>query len=153
MTSSMRTAARHGGIALGVVGGLVLVVLAAGSPFDDDPEGQTDGPVIAFGEDSDAYPTALVTGRLELVDGCLTVGGAAVFWPYETTWDEGQQEVRFGGDFEHEPPVAVGDEFRGGGGFYSAANVKDMESLDGTAIARCMRATGLKEVVYAYPGD
>lgn len=151
----MRTSARRGGLMVGVVALLALVGLVAvnASLGDADADGQAEGPVISIGEDWDAYPAGGVTGPIALVDGCLLVGPSVVFWPYETTWDQDRQAVEFGGDFEGSASASVGEDFRGGGGYYSADNVTGLQSLDAEAVVECMRKTGANDAVFAYPGD
>lgn len=143
---------RHIVIAAVVVVALVLAALAANAWLRGSPtEGQVDGPVVAIGEDWDDYPVAQVSGTLTLVDGCLLLGDAVVFWPHGTTWDEDRREVGFGGDFEDAAPAVVGAEFTGGGGFYSAANVRGLESLDADALIGCQRGPDADGFVLAYP--
>jgi len=150
----MRTSVRRGGLAVGVVVLLALLALVVNASLGDaDVEGQTDGPVISIGEDWDGYPTAQVTGRLALVDDCLLVGSTVVFWPHETTWDQDRQAVEFGGDFEGSASASVGEQFVGGGGFYSADDVRGLESLNAEAVVRCIRETGAHNAAFAYPGD
>lgn len=150
----MLAVVRRGGLAAGVVGALVLVALIANASLgDSDANGQTDGPVISLGDEWNAYPLALVNGRLSLVNGCLLVGDSVAFWPYETTWDDGQQAVEFGGDFGSSSVAPVGEEFTGAGGFYSPDNIRDMESLDDQAVLRCIRDTGAEGAVFVYPTD
>lgn len=144
---------RHLVIAAGVVVALVLLALAAGAWLRDSPtEGGSDGPVIPLGEDWSSYPTAEVTGPLTLVDGCLLLNDDVVFWPHGATWDEDRQAVVFGGDVEVADPAPVGADFAGGGGFFSAENVEDLDSLDADALLRCQRETGAAGFVFAYPG-
>lgn len=150
----MRTVVRHTGLAVGVVGALASVALIANASLGDtDADGQTDGPVISLGEDWNAYPTALVTGQISLVDGCLLIGTSVVFWPHQTGWDDGRQAVEFGGDFDSSSAVPVGEEFNGGGGFYSPDDIRDVESLDNQTVLRCIRDTGAGGAVFAYPSD
>lgn len=150
----MRTTIRHGGLALGIVGALALVAFVANASLDDtDAEGQTDGPVISLGKDWDLYPTALVFGRIDRVNDCLLLGTSVVFWPHQTTWDGDRQAVEFGGDFDGSAPAVLGERFTGGGGVYSADNVRDMEGLDAEAVLRCIRETGADGAVLAYPDD
>jgi hypothetical protein len=49
------------------------------------------------------YPTARLSGRLSLRDGCLMIGDGVVFWPAETSWNDAKREVAFGGDFHGSP--------------------------------------------------
>lgn len=150
----MRPTVRHGALASAVVCGLAVLALIVNALLGNrEVAGETDGPVISLGEDWNALPTALVTGRITLVDGCLLVGDSVVFWPAQTTWDEERQAVEFGGDFEVSAAASLGEEFTGGGGFYSEDNVRRMGSLDVDAVFRCLRETGTDGAVFAYPGD
>jgi hypothetical protein len=151
---AMRASIRSGGLVVGVVAVLALLALVVDASLGDaEVDGQTDGPVISIGEDWDAYPTAEVIGRIALVDDCLLVGTSVVFWPHGTTWEQDRDAVVFGGDFEGSASASVGEEFSGGGGFYSAANVRGLKSLDAEAVVRCMHETGANDAVFAYPGD
>lgn len=136
------------------MGALALVaIIAAVSLGDTDVGGRTDGPVISLGDDVNGYPSAEVTGRVSLEDGCLLIGDSVVIWPDQTSWDESRQAVEFGGDFDSYPTAPVGEEFSGGGGFFSPDNVRDMESLDEQAVLRCIRSTGAQGAVLAYPAQ
>ena len=146
--------ARHVAIGAGVLGALALVgVASVVRPLDGPSEGEPDGPVIPIGEDWDAYPTAEVTGPLTREGDCLLIAGTVVFWPQGTTWDEEAQAVRFGGDFDDAPDAPVGEEFTGGGGGYSLANLEGLEAVDAGAVGRCVEATGSDGAVMAYPVD
>ena len=145
--------ARHIAIGAGVLGALALVgVASAVGPLGGPSEGEPDGPVIPIGEDWDDYPTAEVTGKLTLDDDCLLIAGTVVFWPEGTTWDEDAQAVEFGGDFDGAPDAPVGEEFTGGGGSYSLANVEGLEAVDAVAVGQCIESTGSNGAVMAYPG-
>lgn len=134
----------------GVAALVVLVSLATGWwPGGPAADGATDGPVIANAEEWNAYPLALVQGRLELVDGCLLLGDDVVFWPHGTTWDEERQSV----EFDDAPAAAVGARFSGGGGYLSLENVRGLDGVDADAVARCLRDTGAGGAVFAYPSD
>jgi hypothetical protein len=76
-----------------------------------------------------------------------------VFWPHQTRWDEERQAVEFGGDFDSSPAISVGEEFTGGGGFYSPGNIRDMESLDDQAVLRCIGDTQAEGAVFVYPSE
>lgn len=150
----MRPVVSHGALASAVVGALAGLVLVADATLGDpEVEGATDGPVISLGGDRGAYPSALVSGRVALVDGCLLLGDSVVFWPQQTTWDEARRAVDFGGDFEPSAGPSLGEVFTGGGGSYSAEDVRSMEGLDTGAVLRCLRETGADGAVFAYPGD
>ena len=150
----MRLGIRRGALAVGVVGALAVLALVANASLGDaGVGGQTDGPVISLGEDWNAYPTAMVTGRISLVDDCLRLGTSVVFWPHQTRWDEDRQAVEFGGDFGASRAAPLGEKFSGGGGFYSAEDIRGMKSLDDQAVLRCIRETGADGAVFAYPDD
>lgn len=87
------------------------------------------------------------------MDDCLLLGASVVFWPRQTKWNEGRRAVEFGGEFEASAPASVGEKFTGGGGYYSADNVRGMKSLDAEAVLRCMRETDADGAVFAYPAD
>lgn len=113
-------------------------------------------PVIATTEQANAYPQALVAGRLTLVDGCLLIAGRPVWWPFGATWDTDARAVVFTAEpFADAPPAKVGERFRGGGGYYSATT--DFSTFEdpqvGAAVAACLEATGAPEAVYAYPEE
>lgn len=92
-----------------------------------------------------------MSGPLTLVDGCLLLGDEVVFWPRGTTWDEDAQAVTFGGAFDDAPDAVVSEEFTGGGGHYSVANVDGLPSLDADVVRQCVEATGAAGVVVAVP--
>ena len=146
--------ARHvavGAAALGVV--VAVAVVSVLWPLGGASRGKPDGPVIPLGEDWNSYPTAQVTGPLTLVEDCLLLGDSVVFWPHGTSWDEDAQAVEFGGDFDGSPAAVVGEEFTGGGGFYSSSNVDGLDGLDAEAVQACVRTTGAGGAVMAYPGS
>jgi hypothetical protein len=62
------------------------------------------------------YPTARITGRLRLEDGCLMIDQGVAFWPAGTSWNNDAQEVVFGGDFEGATNAPVDSVFVTGGG-------------------------------------
>jgi hypothetical protein len=128
---------RSSSVLLGVIVALVLWAVAAG------PGSSVSGPVIAV--DWDAYPAGEVTGRLTLVDGCLYVDDAAVFWADGTTWDAARQAVAF----DRAAMVRVGDVFVGGGGHYSGDLLDGLDGLDVDAVTACMRRAGTDEAVVA----
>jgi hypothetical protein len=127
----------------------VVLVVAAGAVWVGtalrDGEGTVDGPVIAA--DWDAYPTAEVTGRLRLVDGCLLIDRSVVFWAEGTSWDAANEAVVF----EDADPVHVGAEFSGGGGYYSDIDVDGLDGVDVDAVHECARRTGSSDAVIATP--
>ncbi len=53
------------------------------------PTGGIDGPLLYAAKptmDNDGYPLALIGGELQLADGCLTIDGNPVLWPYGYRW-------------------------------------------------------------------
>jgi hypothetical protein len=124
-------------VLLGVIVALVLWAVA------DGPGSSVSGPVIAV--DWDAYPAGEISGRLTLVDGCLYVGDAAVFWARGTSWDAARQAVVF----ERAGAVRVGKNFAGGGGYYSGDQLDGLDGLDVDAVTECLRLAGTDEAVVA----
>jgi len=107
-----------------------------------------DLPVLTSAERWEWQPAAEVRGRLTLQEGCLLLSGEVVFWPYGTTWDESVKAVVF----EDHPAAAVGERFVGGGGHYSAA-AQVPDTLPEQGIVDCLRRTGTRGVLYAYPAE
>lgn len=132
---------------------LVLALLAGWIAYEvlvDQEEASTDGPVIA-NEDANGYNTALVSGPLALTDGCLTIKDFVAVFPYGTSWDEDAQAVEFGGDFDDADPVAVGEDFHGGGGYYEGNARSGFVDVVQEAVNACLDATGLRGAVLAHP--
>ena len=125
------------------VGLAVVVPLAVWATVTADPGLSAAGPVIAV--DWDAYPAGEVTGRLTLVDGCLYIDDAAVFWADGTTWDAARKAVVF----ERAALVRVGDAFAGGGGYYSRDLLDGLDGLDVEAVTACMDLAGTDEAAVA----
>jgi hypothetical protein len=120
-----------------------VAVWAGAAAFGDD-EGKTDGPVIVVAGWK-SYPTAEVKGRLRLVEGCLLIDKAVVFWAEGTSWDPANETV----EFKDADPVRVGTEFSGGGGFYSDGDVDGLDGVDTDAVNECPRLTGADDAVIA----
>lgn len=136
---------------------LVLAVLAAWAVMSllRDDEGTTDGPVIAAKE-WNGNDLAEVSGVLRLEQGCLMLDDWLVFWPSETSWDDEQQAVVFGGDFDDAPVVEVGERFEGFGGYYESRRaLSDVDDLvgeeAGEALTRCLHETAVRRVIAAHP--
>jgi hypothetical protein len=83
--------------------------------------------------------------------GCLLLGDEVVFWPHHTTWDAERQAVHFDGNFREAAPAHVGEEFSGGGGFFSSEGLRRTDGVDTAALLRCVRATNADGAVLAYP--
>ena len=67
-----------------------------------DPDGGVDGPLMYRAkpaEPSDAEPLALIAGELRLDDGCLTIGGHLVLWPYGMHWQPDPPRVVYPSGF------------------------------------------------------
>lgn len=136
---------------------LALTLSGCGSADDVPPATgpASNLPVIANPEEDNGYPSAEVSGLLELRNGCLILGGDVVFWPYRATWDADAQAVVFrdAPQFEDAAPATVGAVFTGGGGFYPADT--DFRAWRGAEFAdpieKCQTATNTKNVVFAYP--
>lgn len=127
-----------------VVGALAIWVGTAA--LVDGDEAKTDGPVIAVAG-WNSYPNAQVTGNLRLVQGCLLIDESVVFWAAGTSWDAENQAV----EFEDAEPVHVGENFSGGGGYYSGDTLDGLDGVDAAAISDCLRRTGSDDAVFATP--
>ena len=123
-----------------------LAVWAGTAAVGDGDDAKTDGPVIAV-EGWNSYPTAQITGRLRLVQGCLLIGESVVFWAAGTSWDAEDQEV----EFEDAEAVRVGENFTGGGGYYSETNLEGLDGVDAEAVSACLHRTGSDDAVTATP--
>ena len=88
---------------------------------------------------------------LALTEGCLTIDNFVAVFPYGTSWDEDEQAVAFGGDFEDSHSVRVGETFRGGGGYYEGNVRTAFVDVVQDAVDACLEATGFKGVVLAHP--
>ncbi|GAA1147144.1 hypothetical protein [Nocardioides aquiterrae] len=132
-----------------IIDAAVVLVLAAGASWIavavlHDDEATVDGPVIAVAG-WDGYPTAEVRGQLRLVDGCLLIDDAVVFWEEGTSWDAAHEAV----EFEDADPVPVGAQFSGGGGYYMGGDVDGLDGVDHDAVEECLRRTGARDAVVA----
>jgi hypothetical protein len=135
-------------VAVAAVVGIVTSIGFGSTPQGADPASQGGSPVIAV-QGWDGYPTAEVIGPLRLVDGCLLVGDAVAFWPDGTSWDAATRSVVF----ESAEPVAVGEQFTGGGGYYTKGNLDGLDGLDVDSVVECLDRTDSVEVVLATPPD
>lgn len=134
----------------GVRAVVTLGVLSAGvacsSPEEPETGREAPSPVIAV-RDWNAYPTAQISGRLELLEGCLMVGDSVAFWADGTSWDPETQSVTF----ESAEPVQVGDQFSGGGGHYGEDNLDGLDGVDADAVIKCLDRTDSSDAVIATP--
>lgn len=130
----------------------MLGVLSAGAPCSapEEPEagGSTPSPVIAV-RDWNAYPTAEISGRLGLIEGCLLIGDSVAFWADGTSWDPEKRSVVF----ESADPARVGDHFSGGGGHYAKDNLGGLDGLNVDAVIECLNRTDSSDAVIATPPD
>jgi len=136
----------HGTRTVDAVAALVVGAVAVwiGTAALGDDDGGTDGPVIVVAG-WNAYPTAEVRGQLRLVDGCLLIDDAVVFWEEGTSWDAANQAVAF----EDADPVQVGAAFSGGGGYYRGDEINGLGGVDLYAVHACLRRTGATDAVIA----
>jgi hypothetical protein len=144
----MRSLRGHGLVAL-------AAVLLVGCGTDGGNSSiEAAGPVITRVVDSKIpYPSAGLSGRLSLRDGCLMLGEGVVFWPAGTSWDGARGEVVFGGDFHGSPNARVDVTFTGGGGLVALEDdLSGLLSKDAEATLReCINKTGATHAVLAYP--
>lgn len=135
---------------MGIRAVVTLSVLSAGAacsaPQEPETGVTTSSPVIAV-RDWNGYPTAQITGRLELIAGCLLVGDSVAFWADGTSWDPEERSVVF----ESADPVRVGDHFSGGGGHYAKGGLGGLEGVDVDAIIECLNRTDSNDAVIATP--
>ncbi len=135
---------------LGVSVVVTLSVLSAGSACRAPEESKTvqeaPSPVIAA-RDWNAYPMALISGRLKLIEGCLLVGDSVAFWADGTSWDPETRSVVF----DSADPVRVGDQFFGGGGQYEKDDLGGLDGVDAEAVIECMNRTDSSDAVIAIP--
>lgn len=97
--------------------------------------------------DWNAYPTAQISGRLELIEGCLLVGDSVAFCADGTSWDPEKRSVVF----ESADPVRVGEQFSGGGGHYAKDNLAGLDGVDADAVIECLNRTDASDAVIATP--
>ena len=139
-------------VVIGVRAVATLSVLSVGAACSVSEEPETDGttrsPVIAV-RDWSAYPTAQISGRLRLIEGCLLVGDSVAFWADGTSWDPAKRSVVF----ESADPVHVGDHFSGGGGHYAKNNLDGLDGLDVDSVIDCLNRTDSNDAVIATPPD
>lgn len=138
--------------------GLVVRAVALLSPLllaltgcgENSGEGDTasQNPVITLNAQTDAWPTAQITGTLELRNGCLLIGNRVAVFPIGTTW-ESPAVV-----FEGGPRVRVGEQVTMGGGGFSAEDVTqdDLPIVPVSKVQACARRAEVDTFVWARPG-
>jgi len=136
MLTDRRIAPVISGLGVAVVLCAVLLVtsLLWPGPGRDLPKPIDGSPVLTHAEPSGPSMLALLNGSLDLVDGCLLVGGEPVIWPPGTTWDEAQQAVMLT-DGGRDLVLHPGDKLPGLGG--GSGSIKDYgENMHPETIAR-----------------
>ncbi|MFI5934016.1 hypothetical protein [Actinoplanes sp. NPDC051494] len=87
--------------------------------------------------------SALVSGTVQLVDGCFLLGGNVVVWPF------GTRAAGTGITLPDGAPLKAGDAVQGGGGYYQP-DYRDLRTIaDDTTVHRvvsCARKTGVRAV-------
>lgn len=115
-----------------------------GSAGNQQPD---DGPVIALTEDANAWPAAIVRGRLTEQDGCLLIGDSVAIFPSGTSWDAPVVTFPDGQTVEVNSHVRMG-----GGGFDIAAlTQKGSPIVPVSEVRECAELTGSQEYVWAAP--
>lgn len=134
------------GVSVFVTMSVLSVGAACSAPEESETVEEVPSPVIAV-RDWNAYPMALISGRLELIEGCLLVGDSVAFWAEGTSWDPETRSVVF----DSTDAVRVGEKFFGGGGQYEKDKLDALEGLDAEAVIECMNRTGSSDAVIAIP--
>jgi hypothetical protein len=112
--------------------GLLLVVLlwaAAGCGGSDGEVIRSGGVTVLVSERTDRGMLALLPGSVEVVDGCLGVGGHVVIWPHGTVLVEDDTPTV---DVPGLGRLTEGDEVEIGGGFILEHTSQDHEGPFGT---------------------
>lgn len=116
----------------------------SGSAGNQQPD---DGPVIALTEDANAWPTAIVKGRLTEQDGCLLIGDSVAIFPSGTSWDAPVVTFTDGQTAEVNSHVRMG-----GGSFDIAALTQNGNPVVPVSeVRKCAELTGSQEYVLAAP--
>lgn len=89
-----------------------------------------------------AYPTAILTGRLTLQDGCLALDGFPTLWPAGSDWDEEEMTVVLADGSR----LAVGDQVEVGGGLVPPSVASNYSVTAQEPIDACMRSLGAQEM-------
>jgi hypothetical protein len=127
---------------------LVAVVCLVGcSGGDAGGGGADDSPVITLKEKVDAWPAALIEGRLDERGGCLLIGDEVAVFPTGTGW-EAPEVV-----FDDGTRVAVGSQVSMGGGVYEAdaATLDGLSLVPGAKVEECASRNGVTGFVWARP--
>lgn len=132
----------------------VVAYLAALAGCDHTVRGalaatESSNPVITVTIRLDALPAARVTGVLRLVESCLMLDDQVVFWDSDARWVKAEQAVAFGAGTS---PAVVGDDFSGGGAYYSPAqSLNDvLGPNDRKRVRRCVDATNAPGSILAW---
>ncbi|MEP7739670.1 hypothetical protein ABKW28_18655 [Nocardioides sp. 31GB23] len=132
---------------------LAILLLGFGAVMADSSDGAASPVITRVADPKIPYPTAGISGRLDLREGCLMIGQSVVFWPPGTSWDESRREVVFEGDFQGSPNALVDSIFTGGGGTFAWRDdlngvlIGDAE----VALRECINKTGATHALLAYP--
>ncbi|MEN8706053.1 MAG: hypothetical protein ABF306_07950 [Nocardioides marinisabuli] len=132
---------------------LAILLLGSGAVMADSSHGAASPVITRVADPKIPYPTAGVSGRLNLREGCLMIGQGVVFWPPGTSWDDSRREVVFGGDFRASPNAVVDSIFTGGGGTFALEDdLNGVTMADAEAALReCINKTGATHALLAYP--
>jgi len=132
--------------------GVAVVAFVLGTQLDLSSEesetGTSELPVITFPRVLEAWPDALVAGRLTLKADCLLLHDNVVIWPLETQWDETSQAVVSANG----RAAAVGEHFAGGGGL-AGADLETLSEEGRAAVNDCIDKTGAQGVTMAAFGQ
>jgi len=137
MLTDRSTAPGIGGLGVALVLCAVLLITSLLWPDakPDLPKPRDGDPVLTHAQPRVGM-LALINGPLDLVDGCLLLGGRPVMWPPGTTWDEAQQAVMLTYEGRH-LILHPGDELPGlGGGVVSSVEYGEYLHPDTIARAR-----------------
>jgi hypothetical protein len=148
--ATMRLSTRHFVMVTVGVAALALVALVAKVSMGAEV-GEGDGPVITLNADWNAYPTAMVVGRLDLTDGLSPARrrSGVLASPHHLGCGAAGSPLRW--QLPRGCASACGEEFSGGGGFFSSEGLRRTDGVDTAALLRCVRATNADGAVLAYP--
>jgi hypothetical protein len=128
---------------------LLCAVLAGcgDAATDTAPEARESPPrndVVLSADPADdvAYPTAILTGRLTLQDGCLALDGFPTLWPAGSDWDEEQMTVVLADGSR----LGVGDRVEVGGGLVPPSVTSNYTVTAQEPINACIRALGSEDM-------
>lgn len=132
--------------------GVAMAAFIVGTRLDLSSEesetGTSELPVITFPRVMEAWPDALVSGRLTLKADCLLLHDNVVIWPLETKWDETSRAVISATG----QVAAVGEQFTGGGGL-AGADLETLSEEGRAAVNDCLDRTGAGGVTVAAFGQ